>query len=360
MGSYLAADMALNLYYLGDWQESERVIAEALEREATAAPRLHEFRGLLEMGRGNYQAARQHLALAMRLSPGSYERIGPLSGLVELAIWEGHYHVAPAAVDEGLDVLAQLGAEHDQPIQQFGLLVLELCALGLRAQADQAELAQAQRAAADVKEARRRASQLLDTLKTAIGQQGRTAATTHAWMPSYGVQAQAEYSRLEGQSDPQLWQQAAESWERLQLPYQAAYAHFREGEALLAAKAPRTWVEPVIRAALHTTIALGALPLQRELELLAKRGRLSLTEQVTAPANPEPSPSAIASLGLTRREIEVLVLVAQGRTNRQIGKELFITEKTASLHVSHILAKLGVAGRGEAAAVAHRLGLDQQ
>jgi DNA-binding NarL/FixJ family response regulator len=50
--------------------------------------------------------------------------------------------------------------------------------------------------------------------------------------------------------------------------------------------------------------------------------------------------------------------VAEGRTNRQIGKQLFITEGTASVHVSRILAKLGVAGRGEAAAIAHRLGLD--
>jgi DNA-binding CsgD family transcriptional regulator len=56
----------------------------------------------------------------------------------------------------------------------------------------------------------------------------------------------------------------------------------------------------------------------------------------------------------------VLALVAAGRTNRQIGKELFITPKTASVHVSRILAKLGVTGRGEAAAVAHRVGLDRQ
>ena len=64
--------------------------------------------------------------------------------------------------------------------------------------------------------------------------------------------------------------------------------------------------------------------------------------------------------GLTRREVEVLALVAAGRTNRQIGQELFITPKTAGVHVSRILAKLGVAGRGEAAAVAYRLGLDRQ
>ena len=74
----------------------------------------------------------------------------------------------------------------------------------------------------------------------------------------------------------------------------------------------------------------------------------------------EAPPSPAASLGLTQREAEVLALVAEGRTNRQIGQALFITEKTASLHVSHILAKLGVAGRGQAAAIAHRLGLDKQ
>jgi DNA-binding CsgD family transcriptional regulator len=82
------------------------------------------------------------------------------------------------------------------------------------------------------------------------------------------------------------------------------------------------------------------------------------------PANlavPEPGPPSVAaSLGLTRREAEVLALVAAGRTNRQIGQELFITPKTAGVHVSRILAKLGVAGRGEAAAMAHRLGLDKQ
>jgi DNA-binding CsgD family transcriptional regulator len=65
--------------------------------------------------------------------------------------------------------------------------------------------------------------------------------------------------------------------------------------------------------------------------------------------------SPARSLGLTRRETEVLALVAAGRTNRQIGETLFITPKTAGVHVSRILAKLGVAGRGEAAAVAHRL-----
>jgi DNA-binding CsgD family transcriptional regulator len=94
--------------------------------------------------------------------------------------------------------------------------------------------------------------------------------------------------------------------------------------------------------------------------LLAQRGRLRLEEPEDTRASPEVRPSPAASLGLTRRETEVLALVAAGRTNRQIGQALFITPKTASVHVSRILAKLGVAGRGEAAAIAHRLGLDKQ
>ena len=107
-------------------------------------------------------------------------------------------------------------------------------------------------------------------------------------------------------------------------------------------------------------MALGTGPLRREIELLAQRGRLHLNEQPITSTTPEAPPSPAASLGLIRRETEVLVLVAAGRTNRQIGQALFITPKTASVHVSRILAKLGVAGRGEAAAVAHRLGLNKQ
>ena len=121
----------------------------------------------------------------------------------------------------------------------------------------------------------------------------------------------------------------------------------------------RHQTEHVLKSAYRQAVELGAAPLQREIELLAQRGRLRLQPQVDPPAASEAPPSRAASLGLTRRETEVLALVAAGRTNRQIGQVLFITEKIASLHVSHILAKLGVAGRGEAAAIAHRLGLDK-
>ena len=125
-------------------------------------------------------------------------------------------------------------------------------------------------------------------------------------------------------------------------------------------RAPRAQAEATLRAAHAAAVRLGAAPLRHELELLAQCGRVRL-EAVTEPSPATAqAPSVAASLGLTAREAEVLVLVAAGRTNRQIGQALFITPKTAGIHVSRILAKLGVAGRGEAAAIAHRLGLDKQ
>ena len=168
--------------------------------------------------------------------------------------------------------------------------------------------------------------------------------------------ASAERSRLGGRSDPERWRAAVAAWERLGRPFEAAYARFRQAEALLAARAPRAQVGTTLGPAHRTAVALGAAPLRREIEQLARRGRTPLEDPVDPAVAPE-APSTAASLGLTRRETEVLALVAEGRTNRQIGQELFITPKTASLHVSRILAKLGVTGRGEAAAIAHRLGL---
>ena len=91
-------------------------------------------------------------------------------------------------------------------------------------------------------------------------------------------------------------------------------------------------------------------------EALARRARVDLDVAAEEPVAEAPDDPA-ARLGLTPRELEVLLLVADGRTNREIGAELFMSEKTASVHVSRILAKLEVSSRVEAAAVAHRLGL---
>jgi DNA-binding CsgD family transcriptional regulator/tetratricopeptide (TPR) repeat protein len=341
LGSILTAHVARGLYELGHWEEAGSVLAEALARDTWAAVPLHGIGGLLELGWGDLAAARRHLDLAGRPEPSGSAGNFVASALIELAVQERRYGDARAALDQALKAVERLDPEFSG-----------IYALGLQVEAGLAEVARAARSAADIEEARRRAKALLEALR-AMTRPG--AADGIAWVAWDAAQGAAEWSRLEGRSDPARWREAAEQWERLELPYRAAYARFRQAEALLAAGAPRAEVEPVLRAAHRATVALGAGPLRREIELLARRGRLRL-EDPAATAAPAPA-TQLAAFGLTRRETEVLELVAAGHTNRQIGQELFITPKTAGLHVSRILAKLGVAGRGQAAAVAHRLGL---
>jgi DNA-binding CsgD family transcriptional regulator len=164
----------------------------------------------------------------------------------------------------------------------------------------------------------------------------------------------AEYSRIVGAGGTALWADARRHRETSTNPYQAAYARWREAEALLAVGADREAAEALIRDA-HTVVdELGARPLREELETLARRARIELGQEPRVEAGPN---AALEQLDLTPRETEVLALLAGGLTNREIGTELFISNKTASVHVSRILTKLSVRNRAAAAAAAHHLGL---
>ncbi|MGV9772250.1 AAA family ATPase [Streptosporangium sp. NPDC003464] len=139
---------------------------------------------------------------------------------------------------------------------------------------------------------------------------------------------------------------AATAWERLDRPFPRAKSLLHAGRAA-AATGDREGAAVRLRAAHPIALALSARPLAAEIESLARRVGVALTPE----AVPDPDPL------LTPREQEVLRLVAQGRSNRDIAAELFISAKTVSVHVSNILGKLGVSTRGEAAAAAHRLAL---
>jgi DNA-binding NarL/FixJ family response regulator len=170
--------------------------------------------------------------------------------------------------------------------------------------------------------------------------------------------ARAELTRMryeasEAPPDPTAWAASASLFEDLGLPWYATYARFREAEAYVAAGAYAEAAEP-LRTAHAAAAAMGARPLEDDASALARRARIDL-ERAAPDVEVEASP--VDRLGLTPREYEVLLLVAEGRTNREIGGRLYMSEKTASVHVSRILAKLGVSSRVEAAAVAHRLGL---
>ena len=177
---------------------------------------------------------------------------------------------------------------------------------------------------------------------------------------AWGAMAAAEFSRRrmllgDAPADSGPWEAAALAFDALALPLASAYARFRAGEALVTA-GDRAAATVQLRAAAAIAAQTGAALLGDDVAALARRARIDLREE--APETiAEPDDSPVARLGLTPRELEVLLLVAEGRTNRAIGETLFMSEKTASVHVSRILAKLGVGGRVEAAAVAHRLGL---
>jgi DNA-binding NarL/FixJ family response regulator len=125
---------------------------------------------------------------------------------------------------------------------------------------------------------------------------------------------------------------------------------------VVAAAGDRQAAGHSVRQAHALASRVGATPIAAEAAALARRTRLSLDDpaaEAVAPAAEDP----LARFGLTEREREIVVLLAAGRSNPQIAEALFISPKTASVHVSNILAKLGVDSRVEAAAVAHRLGV---
>jgi DNA-binding CsgD family transcriptional regulator len=155
--------------------------------------------------------------------------------------------------------------------------------------------------------------------------------------------ARAEHAEMDGTPYPDYWEHVVGAWERCGDVYWAAVARHRQADAVLRAHGDRAHAAAAASLALETARRLGAVPLVNEIELLQHRGRLS--EDMAGPP----------TVGLTPREAEVLSLIAEGKTNRQIGDALYISEKTASVHVTNLFRKLGVDNRGAAGEIARRL-----
>jgi DNA-binding CsgD family transcriptional regulator len=271
------------------------------------------------------------------------------AGLAEAAIWDNRLPDARAAVANGLALLA--GSEEPY-------WIVELCRAGLAVEAAIAEHARARHAADDERAARELATGLIERVRAATS---AGEVVTTPVVEANTRTAEAEWFRVTGPSDPEPWAASAWAWEAVGFPWPAAYARWRQGEALLTGGAPRPEAAEVLATAWTLAQRLDAKLLAVELDALARRARIELRAPSGEAAADGPPAQAAATvddaLGLTPREREVLALLADGRTNRQIAETLFISGKTASVHVSNILAKLGVANRGEAAAVAHRLRL---
>jgi ATP/maltotriose-dependent transcriptional regulator MalT len=345
-GPVLAATEAL--VALGRWDQADQASREALESAPSDAVSVHLplARAALELGLGDLDTAQARLQAVRRLLPAPIpmaERAGLLfAGLAELALWRGNLDQARELVDQAVPQVAANPR-----------YAASIYALGVRAEADRAELARARHPGQPTPDDHTTSALLQRLAQTAQSPAAAGLPEVAAWH-ALGL---AEQTRQQGRCDPAAWAAAVVAWERLGRPYRAAYAGYRHTEALLAAGDRDTAAQVLGRAAAITG-RLGARPLDGELRALARRARLDPAPPPGAAAPPAEVPSPAQRLGLTPREVEVLALVAAGHSNRQIAQALFISPKTAAVHVSNILAKLGVAGRVEAAAVAHRLGLD--
>jgi DNA-binding NarL/FixJ family response regulator len=166
---------------------------------------------------------------------------------------------------------------------------------------------------------------------------------------AFGALVAAEFLRCDGADDRATWRTVAEAWQGAEQPYREAYARLREAQAAIRT-GRRAQAARAIAACLELARPLNATPLLRQALELESGRQLgadidnSQTERRTERAR----------LDLTNREAQVLALLAQGESNRQIARSLLISDRTVAVHVSHILNKLGVRNRTEAATFSTR------
>ncbi|OJY52520.1 LuxR family transcriptional regulator [Pseudonocardia sp. 73-21] len=335
------------LFLHGDWDEAEAAAELAGEAvSVSVASRLTAAGLLTAVARGRLEYAARRAAELYDSQPAD-EQVVLLLGVAgaEAALWRGDAAEAGLWVQEALDGLDAIYAH------QLGGIML--AALGIAAHAQQAAEGSVDAARALLAVAEETAAKGMPRAGT-LGPEGRS------WL----VRARAELTRLTG-PDPGAWTEVVDAFAYetgegcCPNGYRQAYGRVRRAEARLAtAPAPHTTashaeltaaVTEDLRPALATAQHLGAAPLEAAVRAMARRAGVRLDEAVP--------PRAAAPDVLTPRERSVLGLVAGGRTNRQVGAELFISEKTVSVHLSRVMAKLGASSRTEAVSIAYARGL---
>ncbi|MEU9098763.1 AAA family ATPase [Streptomyces sp. NPDC048361] len=338
--AWVQANRAESLFVLGRWAEAADSIERARRTAVSAKPLgkaiLHRAELALRLGELDQAAAclaDAHAAF------GGYDPMAqhtiPLARIaLDCAAAHGRIEEARAELARVTEPGFPLGT------QRYAWPLLAAAA-GMEADVRGLPSAEQGRAAA------------LDLIRTTAK---RLPTGAPAW-EAYALVVAAELHRAEDRDAAGDWEAAAHALRPLCRPYELAQVCHRWAAALLAEGGDRETVATLLRQAHAEAERLGARPLREQLELLARRARLSLA--APDPMVPDEPADPVEALGLTSREQDVLRLVSAGHTNRQIAEELYIAPKTASVHVSNILAKLGVSGRGEAAALAHRLNLFQ-
>ncbi len=368
-GAVLAVNLAEPLVSLGRWDEAGEVIERALQLLPPRLSRssLWRLSGDMALARGDLAAAADWVAsIRGVLDRARYrdEHQLPLSRLeTELRLAQDRPADALAVAGDALDRYDLLHS----PRYGWPLLAAaaRACAPGAAA-GDRALLSGA--------------AALRDRLRTLAGKLAVPGLAQEACQLTFAAEVMSADRAPAGAGPGQAgragpgpgpgadadgvraaWDEAAQAWEAVSQPYPLAAALLRAAEAALGA-GDRDAGGTRLRRAGALAGQLGARPLSDDIALVARRARISLSREEGAAAETAAGPGRPQApgelpLGLTAREFEVLRLVAAGHSNREIAGELFISVKTASVHVSNILGKLGVTSRGEAAATAHRLHL---
>jgi len=343
-GTALANNLAEPLVSLGRWDEAAEVLESAMQQVPARVGKtcLWRLAGDMALARGDLTTATESVAWIRSVLKGTR--------------YQDQYHLPLVRLETGVLLAQDRPAEAlpvvEVAVSHFGELpdsryvwpVLvagaQACAAAATAGArDGALTAQALALQERLRtEARKRAAD------ESAQQAHRLTFVAVAGSPDRG-------SPPEPGDQTRAWDEAAQAWEALGEPYPLALALLRSAEAALAA-GDRDGAANKLRRSAALAQSLGATPLSDDIALLARRARISSDADASNETKPEAE-----RLGLTARESEVLRLVAAGRSNREIAAELFISAKTASVHVSNILGKLGAASRTEAAAIAHREGL---
>jgi DNA-binding CsgD family transcriptional regulator len=346
------------LHRAGRWDEADEVTQSGLDYDEDVSGwiYLQSTRALFLAARGEKELAAQALAAAGRLATQDVDadvRAYLLQATAEAAVLDDRPADALRAVEAGL---AEFAGSDEQ------LLLAPLLVAGMEAAADLADHGRAFRQPTEVEAARSTGTGLLEQARALRSGPGGPppAPSAHAAIAN----VEAEWTRLEGTSDPAAWLAAADAWTGVPMPYPAARARARAGEAILLIRGSREEAARLLREAHAQAAELGAAPLRTAIESIGTRSRIAVDRAAdaapveaaieAAPAAPQRGPAEI--LGLSGREWEVLELVAAGRSNAEIAETLFISPKTASVHVTHILDKLGVNNRVEAATIAVRVG----
>jgi DNA-binding CsgD family transcriptional regulator len=356
-GSMLASYRAQALVWSGRWDEAEDVVDDALAEEPPPlfAAYLSLSAAQIAFGRGDAERF-ERLADRADRTLGTPERLLLGALRVTLAVERGDPELADRILGAALPTGPLAAVE-------FGCERLRLAVAGARAQRARRAARPRDRTIAAATTAR--LTQLSSLLPTtghtdrAGGCDRIRAAGAEGWtVPTPVVEALVWTFRAEtGARRLEDWDRAAAAWRALGAAHELATTLTAAADAALAGN-NRAGARRRLTEARHVAAELRAAPLLARIDGLAARGRLDPRDDRPdqAGAGGRDPAAGGAEFGLTRRELDVLRLLARGRSNAQIADELYISRNTTATHVARILTKLAVTSRTEAAAVAHRSG----